>query len=130
MVERHKHQCLNRNPHSDSLFGRRPLWLFSFWSRCECTLPPAPWLSPSQRKESEAAVTRAIRDFMFLLTVRRSQRYTHAHINTRVVRAHRVRSLYWQALGKSSVCHSANYLPILLLLLYFYSLSSYMFSII
>lgn len=108
---------INTAEHTERLFiWSETFCLFSLWSGCECTLPPALRLSPSQRRESEAAVTRAIRDFMFLFTVKRSQGYTHAHINTRVVCAHSVHSLHWQALGKSSVCHSANYLPILLFL--------------
>lgn len=45
-------------------------------------------LSLSLWKRSEVAVTRAIRDFMFLLTVKRRQGYTHIHMTHTRARTH------------------------------------------
>lgn len=56
-----------------------------FWSRSQCcsALPPTPCLSLlSLWKRSKVAVTSAIRDFMFLLTVKRRQGYTHIHMTS------------------------------------------------
>lgn len=45
-------------------------------------------LSLSLWKRSEVAVTRAIRDLMFLLTVKRRQGYTHIHVTRRCLHTH------------------------------------------
>lgn len=89
-------------------------------------------LSLSLWKRSEVAVTRAIRDFMFLLTVKRRQGYTHTHMTHTHTHTLSSSVLYtdrhWAKVHSATVLTISLSLPLSLFLLHTVSLSCSAFS--